>query len=119
MIRVYSRSDGTTAIEEIQHVVVSYGAGPRVSEPATSVSFVRGDTESVVRDAYGLTGEGPTFHNAPARVYVFVLSGSLELEVASGDKRTLGPGEVALLEDMTGEGHISRGMAELGTVMLT
>jgi len=36
------------------------------------------------------------------------LTGSVELEVGSGEVRRLGPGSIILAEDTTGQGHISR-----------
>ena len=48
------------------------------------------------------------FHNAPRRQYVVNLSGSVEIEVGSGERRVLGPGSILLAEDTTGQGHISR-----------
>jgi quercetin dioxygenase-like cupin family protein len=48
------------------------------------------------------------WHRAPRRQFVIILGGELEIEVASGEKRRLGPGEVLLAEDTTGRGHLSR-----------
>ena len=36
------------------------------------------------------------------------LDAAVEIETGDGTKRTLGPGEVLLAEDTTGQGHISR-----------
>jgi len=54
------------------------------------------------------------FHNAPCRQYVVNLEGSLELEVGSGEKRRLNPGDILLGEDLTGEGHITRAVGGPG-----
>jgi quercetin dioxygenase-like cupin family protein len=48
------------------------------------------------------------WHRAPRRQFVIILGGELEIEVASGEKRRLGPGDVLLAEDTTGHGHLSR-----------
>ncbi len=50
------------------------------------------------------------FHNAPQRQFVINLSGILEIETGDGTKRRLGPGEILFAEDVTGQGHISRGV---------
>jgi quercetin dioxygenase-like cupin family protein len=47
-------------------------------------------------------------HQAPARQFVIILSGELEAETTDGDKRVMGPGDFALVEDTTGRGHITR-----------
>ncbi len=48
------------------------------------------------------------FHNAPRRQLVINLSGSVDIEVGDGTVRRIGPGEILLAEDTTGQGHISR-----------
>ena len=55
--------------------------------------------------------EGPipgNWHTAPRRQYLIMLEGEIELEVADGSKRRLGPGQILLAEDTTGHGHITR-----------
>jgi hypothetical protein len=51
---------------------------------------------------------GGAFHPERQRQYVITLSGSGEIEVAGGQKVTLVPGQIELVEDLTGKGHISR-----------
>jgi quercetin dioxygenase-like cupin family protein len=50
------------------------------------------------------------WHTAPRKQYVITLSGQGEIEVAGGKKIPLGPGHILLVEDLTGKGHISRGV---------
>ena len=52
------------------------------------------------------------FHNAPRRQYVVMMSGQLEIEIGDGTKRVLDPGDVLVAEDLTGKGHITRGVGE-------
>jgi hypothetical protein len=44
-------------------------------------------------------------HPAPRRQLVVVLDGQFEIGTTDGDKRTLTPGMIALLEDIEGRGH--------------
>ena len=44
------------------------------------------------------------------RQYVIMVSGRREIEVADGKKIALGPGTVLLVEDVTGKGHLTRGV---------
>ncbi|RFZ85032.1 hypothetical protein DYU05_05355 [Mucilaginibacter terrenus] len=46
-------------------------------------------------------------HNAPAKQYVVLLDGGVEIETSLGEKRTFRPGEILLMEDTTGKGHRS------------
>jgi len=45
------------------------------------------------------------WHNAPRRQWCITLSGTVEIGIGDGTKRTFGPGDVFLAEDETGEGH--------------
>jgi len=47
-------------------------------------------------------------HRAPRRQFAVHLRGSAEVEVSSGEVRTFGPGDVVLLEDVEGVGHVTR-----------
>jgi hypothetical protein len=53
-------------------------------------------------------GRVADWHTAPRRQYVITLSGHAELEVAGGEKISLGPGDIDLVEDTTGKGHITK-----------
>jgi hypothetical protein len=48
------------------------------------------------------------WHPAPGKRFVVVLSGLAELEVGSGERRRVGPGDVVLVTDVQGRGHITR-----------
>ena len=48
------------------------------------------------------------FHTAPRRQYVVLLDEGVEIECSLGEKRTFAPGEILLMEDVTGKGHRSR-----------
>jgi uncharacterized cupin superfamily protein len=44
-------------------------------------------------------------HPAPRRQLVVVLDGEFEIATTDGDRRTLTPGMIALVEDVEGRGH--------------
>lgn len=48
------------------------------------------------------------FHVAPRRQFAIHLVGRTEIEVGDGSRRSFGPGDVLLADDLTGQGHISR-----------
>ena len=59
--------------------------------------------------------EAPPFsdyHIAPRRQYVLHPLGTAEYETADGNKRQLGPGDILVAEDLSGHGHIARGLGE-------
>jgi quercetin dioxygenase-like cupin family protein len=48
------------------------------------------------------------WHPAPRRQYIINLDGAVEITASDGEKRVIGPGEVFLVEDVSGKGHFSR-----------
>jgi quercetin dioxygenase-like cupin family protein len=48
------------------------------------------------------------WHNAPRRQFVITLAGRIEIEVGDGTRRSFGPGDLLLAEDLTGRGHVTR-----------
>jgi hypothetical protein len=51
------------------------------------------------------------WHPAPRRQYIINLDGGVEITVSDGEKRVIGAGEVLLVEDVTGKGHLSKAIA--------
>lgn len=51
------------------------------------------------------------FHTAPARQYIILLDGAIEMETSLGEKRTFKGGDVLLVEDTTGKGHRTRNVS--------
>jgi hypothetical protein len=100
--RIYSGPDGESHFEDLEIALDDLGAIGAMSkaQPAKSILFRETGAD------YDLG-----FHTAPRRQYVIMLSGGrVEIEVASGEKRVLGPGDVLLAEDTAGRGHISRAL---------
>lgn len=97
--RVYSGLDGQSHFEDVDIELKDLGVAGRISSTwaASGVQFREVDGE------YHLD-----YHVAPRRQLVVNLTGSVELEVGSGEVRRFGPGSILLAEDTTGQGHISR-----------
>ena len=97
--RLFTGDDGEGHFEDIEIDLCSAGKIGRLSTryPATGVVF-RETTGDYDYD----------WHKAPARQYVVMLEGSVEVEVADGTRRRFGPGDILLAEDTTGHGHRSR-----------
>ena len=55
-----------------------------------------------------VTPHPDTPHRTPRRQFAVHLRGLAEVEVSSGEVRTFGPGDVVLLEDVDGVGHVTR-----------
>ena len=99
LIRMYTGSDGQTHLEDVD--MTNSPLGYSVSQQATELEF-RNNVPDYL--------EG--WHNAPKRQYIFTLSGHAEIGTGDGTLRTLGPGDVLLAEDLTGQGHTTRPQGE-------
>jgi len=101
--RVYSGSDGTSRIAEVElamkpFVDVEGAHGESApTQPASGIAF-RVSPPGYVLD----------WHCAPRRQYSISLCGQAEIEVGDGTIARVGPGDVVLAEDLTGQGHITR-----------
>ncbi|MBI2161743.1 MAG: hypothetical protein HYU25_15445 [Candidatus Rokubacteria bacterium] len=101
--RVYSGPDGQSHLAEV----------PLAMKPFVDVEGAHGDSTSM-QPATGITfrvsppGYVLAWHCAPRRQYSISLSGTAEIEVGDGTVARLGPGDVVLAEDLTGQGHVTR-----------
>lgn len=102
LVRIYTGDDGRSHFEDVPVELSDRGTMGRISKlwKGAGVLFREVDGD------YDLD-----FHNAPRRQLVVNLTGSVDIEVGDGTVRRLGPGEILLAEDTTGQGHISRAVA--------
>jgi hypothetical protein len=59
------------------------------------------------------------WHVGPRRQFVITLSGRAELEVAGGQKVSVEPGHISLIEDTTGKGHTTRNIGPDDRIVVT
>ena len=48
------------------------------------------------------------WHNAPRRQYIINLDAASKLTASDGESRVIGAGEIILVEDISGKGHLSQ-----------
>jgi hypothetical protein len=51
------------------------------------------------------------WHPAPRRQYIINLDAGVEITASDGEKRVIGAGEVFLVEDISGKGHLSKAVS--------
>ena len=103
MFRVYSGTDGQShlveepvAMQPFVDTEGAYGEGTPL-QPANGITF------RLAPPGYALS-----WHCAPRRQYTITLTGRAEVEVGDGTVAQVGPGDVLLAEDLTGQGHVTR-----------
>jgi hypothetical protein len=107
-VRLYSAEDGQARFEDLDFTLVAREFAPpappvEVSDPLDASAFM------TLRSPAGWTDAA---HPAPARQFMIVLAGSLEV-AAGGETRLLSTGDVILVEDTSGPGHGSTVLEDL------
>jgi len=107
--RIFTGPDGQTHAEQIDVKLAPGGGSGDLSEmvKVSGLQFRR-QAPNYFQD----------WHPAPRRQYVVTLSGQGEVELDGGKKIPLGPGHILLAEDVTGKGHISRGVGSEDRISL-
>jgi hypothetical protein len=99
---LYVDDAGETHFRDVEVEWVHDTPGGKLSkrQPATGVIFreTSGD--------YDLD-----WHPAPRRQYIVNLDAGVEITASDGERRLIGAGEVILVEDTTGKGHLSKAVA--------
>src|SRR4026208_723557 len=97
--RLYADDEGETHFDDIEVEFTRSSIGGRLSElvPATGVIF-----REVPAD-YDLD-----WHPAPRRQYIVNLDAGVEITASDGEARIIKAGEVILVEDTSGKGHLSK-----------
>jgi quercetin dioxygenase-like cupin family protein len=96
---LYEDDDGQSHFRDIDVEWVEEGPGGQLSErlPATGIIFRK------VQPTYELD-----WHSAPRRQYIINLDAGVQITASDGEARIIGAGEVILVEDVSGKGHLSK-----------
>ena len=96
---LYVDDQGETHFRDIEVAWEAEGPGGKTSArlPATGIIF------RATPGSYDLS-----WHPAPRRQYIINLDGAVKITVSDGETRVIGAGEVFLVEDTWGKGHLSQ-----------
>ena len=99
IIRLYAGADNQSHFEEIEPRFEPRGDQSAIAElvPGSGILVRRFDV-----------GRTNPWHHAPGRYAVFTLSGAVDIEVGDGTVKRIGPGDILIAEDLTGQGHGTR-----------
>jgi quercetin dioxygenase-like cupin family protein len=103
ILRIYSGDDGQSHIEEVSLEMQPFVDTEGAYGEGTPLQHTAGVTFRLSPPGYVLS-----WHCAPRRQYTITLAGEAEVEVGDGTIKRIGPGDVLLAEDLTGQGHITR-----------
>jgi hypothetical protein len=96
---LYVDASGESHFRDIEIEWVEESRGSRLSKrfPASGIIFRQ------VPPTYDLD-----WHPAPRRQYIINLDAGVQITASDGESRVIGAGEVLLVEDTTGKGHLSQ-----------
>jgi quercetin dioxygenase-like cupin family protein len=99
IIRLYAGEDGQSHFEDITFPLIADDRGRERAplQGATGIQFTRFPV-----------GYVSDWHTASRRMYVLILSGQVDCKIGDGTVQRLGPGDVMIEEDLTGQGHSNR-----------
>ena len=96
---LYTDASGQSHFRDIEVEWVEETRAGKLSKrlPATGIIFRQ------VPPTYDLD-----WHPAPGRQYIINLDAGVQITASDGESRVIGAGEVILVEDTTGQGHLSK-----------
>jgi hypothetical protein len=101
---LYTDANGESHFRDIEIEWAEERRGSKLSKrlPATGIIFreTRADNDL-------------DWHLAPRRQYIVNLDAGVKITASDGESRIIGAGEVILVEDITGKGHLSQGLGQL------
>ena len=100
-VRIFSDAAGASHFQDVEAPAAPGDASTLISEPVpvSRLMFRQVDSSAV-----------PAWHVAPRRQFVVHVEGEVEVEVSDGEVRRFAPGNVVLVEDTHGAGHITRAL---------
>ncbi|WP_210489902.1 hypothetical protein [Rufibacter aurantiacus] len=99
--RVYADESGESHFAQLAKPLRSAGDIGFLSDPE--------EVESIIFRKV-LPSYDYDFHCAPARQYIVLLDGEIEIETSLGEKRQFKAGDILLVEDTNGKGHRTRNL---------
>ena len=100
---LYEDAEGQSHFRDIEVEWVGERRGSKLSAefPVTGMIFRQVPAE------YDLD-----WHPAPRRQYIINLDAGVEITASDGESRIIGQGEVVLVEDVSGKGHLSKAVEQ-------
>lgn len=97
--RLYTGDDSESHFEDLKIPLKDGGEIGKLSELESATGIIFRETGS---------DYDYDWHNAPRRQYIIMLDGAVDVTIGDGTTRRFSTGDVLLVEDTDGHGHISR-----------
>jgi quercetin dioxygenase-like cupin family protein len=106
--RIYADAQGGSHFDSVT-VEQSLASGA----PPAAPFYVSGDKPASKYRFYSFQpGWIGDWHPCPTRQFLALMSGAVEMETTDGTVRRFKPGDLVLLEDTSGKGHVTRNIGD-------
>ena|SRR5437868_12677260 len=99
---LYADTSGESHFRDVEVEWAHEGPGGRLSKRLAASGVIFRQTSG----DYDLD-----WHPAPRRQYIVNLDAGVQITASDGETRTIGAGEVLLVEDTSGKGHLSKAVS--------
>ncbi len=100
---LYADAQGESHFRDIEIEWAEQGPGGKMSKRLPANGIIFRETQA---------GYDLDWHPAPRRQYIINLDAGVRITASDGESRVIGAGEVILVEDTTGKGHLSKAVDE-------
>jgi hypothetical protein len=111
--RFFATPDGGSRFQEVDIPIIE----PRPDSFGHTILQSNAWASPSIRFVELPVGLDQSWHHAPARQIVIVLSGVLEVGTTDGEKRHCTAGQAFIADDLTGKGHVTRVIDGPGRVL--
>ncbi len=106
--RIYADKEGISHFADVQVELKLVDFAPP-APPVFTSTFIPAAQFAFSAIPVGWYGK---WHPAPHRQFVCILSGKLEMQTGDGELRQFESGNVVLMEDTRGKGHVTRSLSK-------
>src|SRR5215210_3864314 len=101
---LYTDENGESHFRDIEIEWAEERRSSKLSKrlPANGIMFRETDTD-----------QDSDWHCAPRRQYIVNLDAGVQITASDGESRVIGAGEILLVEDTTGKGHLSKSLGKI------
>lgn len=116
-VRLLTADDGTSQLEDVRARLEPRDFAPPAAPLSVTTLGEATGAFLLVAGPGGWRGDVP--HPTPRRQFFCVLAGRFRITVSGGLAREFGPGDLLLLEDTWGDGHMTHFLTERVVVAAT
>jgi hypothetical protein len=116
-VRLFTGNDGVSRFEELQAWLEERDFAPPAAPLLVGTVGEVSGSFLLVAGLHGWRGDVP--HPTPRRQVFCVLEGRVRVTVGDGASREFAPGDLLLLEDTWGEGHVTTFLSDRVVVAAT